>query len=246
MIAASDWSSARAVVLGPRSVHVWRVHLDAGDPDALVRLLSAEEQDRARRFMFDRDRIAYIIAHGMLRKILARYLGADAESLVFVAGEFGKPALAGELATVEFNLSHSGTLALIAIARGAPVGVDVERWDRDIEHLDLAEHFFSPAERSALRALGDERQRTTEGFFNAWTRKEAYLKATGHGITRGLHHFDVTLAPGEPATLLADRLDPSATERWRLVEIAPGAGYAGALVAARDADEIVFFEGDSL
>lgn len=239
-----EWRSPPALPLGAHSVHVWRVSLRGDDPRALLPLLSADEHARATRFVFQRDADAFIVAHATLRRILAEYLGVAPQSLDFVTGPHGKPAIAGPagVATLEFNLSHSADLALIAVSLGSPVGVDIERLDPRVEHLDLAEQFFSAAERAALRSLPSEVKAMTEGFFNAWTRKEAYLKATGHGITRGLHHFDVTLSPSEPAALLADRLDPLAVQRWRMATLSPGDGYAAAVVVASDVDEIASYE----
>jgi phosphopantetheinyl transferase len=110
-----------------------------------------------------------------------------------------------------------------------------------------AGEFWKPvliAERAALHTLGPDVDATTEGVFNAWTRKEAYLKATGHGITRGLHHFDVSLAPADPATLIADRLDPSAPEQWRMTAIDAAQDYGGAVVATPAVTEILRFDAD--
>lgn len=243
MLQSADWCSPPAIPLEANSVHVWRVSLRAADPRTLLPLLSTDEQVRAARFVFERDADAFIVAHASLRRILSDYLGVAPQSLHFLDGEFGKPAIAGPPgAALEFNLSHSGDLALIAVSGRGPVGVDIERLDPRIEHLELAEQFFSPAERAALRSLSPEVDARTEGFFNAWTRKEAYLKATGHGITRGLHHFDVSLAPREPAALLADRLDPFALQRWRMAALSPGDGYAAAVVVASDVDAIAIYE----
>lgn len=244
--AESGWRTPRSVSLGERDAHVWRVHLRRSDPHELMPLLSDDEQARARRFLHDRVAQAYTVSHGMLRRILARYEVGAPEALRFVVGQFGKPALVGSSggSAVEFNLSHSGDLALVAVSRGGPVGVDVEARNREVRHIDLAERFFSPAERAALRALAHDREATTEGFFNAWTRKEAYLKATGHGITRGLHHFDVSLTPRQPAALLVDRLDPSAPERWRMAALEVGPGYAGAVVVPRAVTEIALYDVD--
>lgn len=240
----SEWRAPAALALGARSVHVWRVSLSRGNREEFVRLLSPDEQERARRFIHERDAHAYIVAHGTLRRVLAGYQSTAAASLRFVAGAFGKPSLveSPHAPSLEFNLSHSGDLALIAVSRCGPVGVDVEQWDRRVEHLELAEQFFSPIERAALRALAHDVEERTEGFFNAWTRKEAYLKATGHGITRGLHHFDVSLAPREPAALLADRFDPSAPDRWRMMALLPGASYSGAVVVTRAITEILLYD----
>lgn len=179
----------------------------------------------------------YVVAHGGLRHVLAGYTGIKPGALAFDVGAAGKPSLAipnsdKHEPAIEFNLSHSGHVVLIAVARGRAVGVDVERWDRQVEHVSLAEHFFSPYERDALRQLSGDSEALNEGFFNAWSRKEAYLKALGAGIAQGLHHFDVSLRPGEPAALLADRNDSAATMRWEMMSLDVGHEYSAALVAA--------------
>jgi 4'-phosphopantetheinyl transferase len=243
----SDWSASADVGLEANVAHVWRVPLDDETrAEACWPVLSSEEQTKARRFFREVHRRRYVVAHGMLRAILSRYVSEPAESLRFVDGEHGKPSLLRDPgasgARVEFNLSHSDDLALVAVALEQPVGVDLERWSEETEHLALAERFFSPAERDALRALAGERAMLTSGFFAAWTRKEAYLKATGAGITRGLHHFDVSLAPGEEARLVADRLDPSASERWAMRALGPAEGYSAALVATAPLEAVRLFD----
>jgi 4'-phosphopantetheinyl transferase len=172
------------------------------------------------------------VAHGWKRHILAKYVGIAAPALRFSEGEFGKPSLANPgTETTFFNLSHSAGLGLLAVSRDGPIGVDVERWDRDSDHLDLAERFFSPSERLDLEMLSSDAAAVVAGFFAAWTRKEAYIKATGHGITRGLHHFDVSLVPGAPARLLADRLNPAAIAEWTMAALPIDAGFSAAVVA---------------
>jgi 4'-phosphopantetheinyl transferase len=238
------WQPRPHPPLGALDVHVWRVPLDDEARLASYRaLLSDEEQRRAARFVRDVHRRRFIAAHGALRRILADYVGAEPAALDFVGGEHGKPALRAVTGrpSVEFNLSHSDDLALVAVARAHPIGVDLERWSEGVEHLELAERFFSPRERRALRALAHTPDLVEEGFFAAWTRKEAYLKATGHGITRGLHHFDVALTPGEPARLLADRLDDAATARWAMFALEPAPGYSAALVVASPVGEVLQF-----
>jgi len=237
------WHQRPHPPLGADDVHVWRVPLDDdARTESYWALLSAEERARATRFVRDIHRRRFIAAHGALRTILAGYVDAEPTALDFVTGEHGKPALrqvTGRPA-VEFNLSHSGDLALVAVARARAVGVDLERWS-EVEHLELAERFFSPGERRALRALAHAPHLVEAGFFAAWTRKEAYLKAIGQGITRGLHHFDVALAPGEPARLLADRLDADATARWAMIALEPAPGYSAALVVASPVGEVLQF-----
>ena len=235
------WDPRPHPPLGAHDVHVWRVPLDDETRvESYWALLDDEERRRATRFVRDVHRRRFIAAHGALRTILAGYLDARPTALAFVTGEHGKPALRDVTGRppVEFNLSHSDDLALVAVARAHPVGVDLERWS-EVEHLELAERFFSPGERSALRALAHAPHLVEAGFFAAWTRKEAYLKATGQGITRGLHHFDVALAPGEPARLLADRLDDQATARWAMFALDPAPGYSAALVVASPVGEVL-------
>ena len=231
---AMEWSAAERPGLADDAVHVWRVALDDETRvESSWSLLPAAERVRAERLQGASLRRRFVIAHGALRGVLAGYLDAEPSELVFDVGAHGKPSLGGEVGArsgVEFNLSHSEDVALIAVARGRPVGVDVQRWSEDVEHLRLAERFFSLTERDALRGLSHAPELMMAGFFAAWTRKEAYVKATGHGIARGLHHFDVSLAPGERARLLADRLDSEAVARWAIEPLDPAPGYSGALV----------------
>jgi 4'-phosphopantetheinyl transferase len=242
---AESWLAPPHPPLREGAAHVWRVQLDApGAVEKLWSLLSPEEQARARRFHADRHRRRFVVAHGALRQILAAYLDLAPESLAFTTGPNGKPSLASDRPPrrLEFNLSHSGDLALLAVAWDRPVGVDLEEWEHEMNHLALAERFFSPAERRALRELAASADDLVRGFFAAWSRKEAYLKASGHGVTRGLHHFDVTLAPHETARLVEDRRDAGALERWRMVALPPAPGYSGALVVAAPLDEVLLFD----
>ena len=240
-LAVSDeFIAAAPPPLGENDVHVFRVRTDRAYDDASWAVLSGDERERAQRFHFERDRRTFVLSHAALRRELARLVEVEPQELRFTQGEFGKPALAGH--DVHFNLSHSGAIALFATSRRGAVGIDVEQWDEAVEHLSLAEHFFSEAERVALRQLAHDDARTVAGFFAAWSRKEAYLKASGHGITRGLHHFDVSLVPGEPARLIADALDAEARERWIMRAIDAGEGYSAALVAESPVDDVLFFD----
>jgi 4'-phosphopantetheinyl transferase len=243
------WNSASPAEpppLAPEAVHVWRVRLDPpGDLSDAWELLSDVERGRARRFVQEHHRRRFVSAHAALRRILAGYTARPPRELEFTSGPHGKPALAIPEARsrpkLEFNLSHSADLALVAVAWGRPVGVDLERWEREMDHLELAKRFFSPTERASLETLAERRDDLVRGFFAAWSRKEAYLKARGEGVMRGLHHFDVTLAPGEPARLLADRLD-AAIDRWRMHSIVPDQGFSGAIVVADPLEELLLLE----
>ena len=220
--------------LGRDDVHVWRTGLD--QPAAAVALLaeslSGDERDRAARFHFERDRRRFTVARGELRALLGAYLAVPAATIAFDYGSHGKPRLAGALAAgdLRFNVSHSAGVALYAVARGREVGVDVEGHREDFATAEIAERFFSPAERAALAALPPERR--CDAFFACWSRKEAYIKARGLGLSLPLDAFDVSLTPGAPAALLATRDDPAERDRWTLRALDPGPGLAGAIAAA--------------
>ena len=205
-------------------VDIHYVSLDAeeGRLKELADLLSPEERDRAARFRFDRDRHRFIVCRGSLRELLAATLHLAPARVPFVYGSFGKPMIDGS--DTRFNVSHSHDMAMIAITRGREVGCDIERIDPSFSEEQIPERFFSPYEVATLRALplGDQ----CDAFFRCWTRKEAYIKACGMGVSLELNSFDVTLAPDEPATLLRG------AEGWSLHAVDAPVGYAAALVLA--------------
>jgi len=218
--------------LADSEVHLWRASL-AQTPDALSQLhstLSPDESAKAARYHFPRDRDRYIAARGLLRRLLGLYLAQPPESLRFSYGAYGKPSLDGTAGAedLRFNLSHSHELALYAFARGRDVGVDLEHMRADFSNDDIAAHFFSAREVGMLRTL--PAQARTQAFFNCWTRKEAYIKARGEGLSHPLDAFDVSLIPGAPAALLGTRGDPRELTRWSLHALDVGEGYAAAVV----------------
>lgn len=219
------------LTLCPALVHVWRAGLD-WEP-ARIReaetALAPDEQARAQRFFFERDRTRYVAGRATLRAILGRYLGVPPEGVGLCYGPRGKPALASSqtAAALRFNLAHSDGLALYAITLGRELGVDLERLRPEFATDAVAENFFSSAEVATLRGLSTGRQ--VRAFFDCWTRKEAYIKARGDGLWLPLDRFEVALAPGEPAALLATHDEPAEARRWSLRQLQPGPGYAGAL-----------------
>ncbi|HEX8127503.1 MAG TPA: 4'-phosphopantetheinyl transferase superfamily protein [Pyrinomonadaceae bacterium] len=218
--------------LADGEVHLWRASL-VQTPDALDRLqatLAPDESAKAARYHFRRDRDHYIAARGLLRRLLGLYLARPPESLQFTYGAYGKPSLAGASGTqdLRFNLSHSHELALYAFARGREVGVDLEQVRAEFAGDDIAARFFSAREVCMLQTLPAEAR--THAFFNCWTRKEAYIKARGEGLSHPLDEFDVSLIPGEPAALLGTRGDPSELTRWSLHSLDVGEAYAAAVV----------------
>jgi 4'-phosphopantetheinyl transferase len=225
--------AAQPPPLTSQEVHVWRIGLELDDA-SLARLrqtLAEEERRRAERFHFEKDRRHFIAGRGAMRILLAGYLTSRPEEVRFAYSNYGKPRLVDAIndSDLRFNLTHSHGLALLAVTRGRDVGIDVERL-RDMENdgQGLAERFFSPHESAVLRSLPSHLRR--EAFFHCWTRKEAYIKADGKGLSLPLAQFDVSLYPGEAAALLATRHDPDEVRRWSMASLLPGEGYVGALV----------------
>jgi 4'-phosphopantetheinyl transferase len=216
------------VDLASDELHVWEASLarSAAQTALLRDLLSPDERDRADRFRFDRDRDRYTAARGMLRILLGAYLGRPPASLTFDYGRFQKPALRG--GGLSFNLSHSGPVALYAICAGGEVGIDIERDDADFARERIAEHFFSTSEVQALRSVPQALQ--ARAFLHCWTRKEAFIKARGDGLSLALDSFDVSLKPGYPALLLRTAWSEVEPGRWTVRDLSdPERGYIGAL-----------------
>jgi len=207
-------------------VEVWCI--DTAAPAHVIRglesVLSADEKDRAARFRFERHRDAFIVARAGLRVLLARFLGRPAAAVTFVYGPNGKPSLPDS--TLEFNLSHTEGIALFAFSEACALGVDVECIHPIPNMMDIANRFFCRGEAQELAALPEvERE---DAFFVCWTRKEAYLKATGSGLSPALNSFQVTLC-GEAARLVHFGNDPAAALECVLHDLHIKHGYAAAI-----------------
>ncbi len=215
--------------LPENTVHVWSADLDDA-PAALGATLDADETTRAARFHFEHDRRHYIAARGWLRVLLGRYLGAEPAVLRFGYGARGKPFLADHPAPVCFNVSHSHGRALLAFARGREIGVDIEAGARlGDDWPGLVRRVFSAREQAELAAVPAGRQR--EAFLNGWTRKEAYLKATGLGITEGLQTIEVTLGPDRLPALRHPAVEEThAARSWTIHDLRADGQFAAALV----------------
>jgi 4'-phosphopantetheinyl transferase len=224
-------SSALGRLLGNSDVSIWHAWLDQPQEvvDKLLALLSPDERRKGGSFYFRKDQNQYIVGRGLLRIIIGSYLKAEPAQLRFCYNFYGKPSLAAEFNTdsVKFNLSHSHGLAVFAVARGREIGIDLEMIRNDFATMEIAERFFSPREIATLRRLSPELR--TQAFFNCWTRKEAYVKARGEGLSLPLDRFDVSLLPGEPASLLSVNGDADEVLRWSFREFSLGQGYVGAL-----------------
>lgn len=214
-------------------VRVWHSTLDlplaclAG----MYQSLSADERERVGRFRRIADAKRSIIGRGYLRVLLGWAIGLRAEELQFEYDEFGKPSLAASYGSeLQFSVSHSGNLVLIALARGRSVGVDVEMVRTDIDVADLAKRFFSTAESEKLAALTEPV--LYDAFFACWTRKEAFVKAKGRGISLPLDTFEVAFLPGETPGLLTTKPDPTEASRWKVLALNAGQDHQAALIAA--------------
>ncbi len=226
--------------LGDAEAHLWLVDLDL-IPERMTdfaSILSEDERDRARRFLKQVDAERYASARASLRCILGSYLQLNPRQLRFAYSNFGKPHLAdeGHAAPLHFSVAHSAALALFGVGRSHNIGVDLERMRDDVEVIDLAARFFSPREAEILRSLTGARR--LEAFFCGWTRKEAYLKARGHGLSYGLDRVEVALEPGEPVVIIGAQDDPDVSKRWTLQHLSPAPGYIGA--AAIEAPNMTF------
>lgn len=212
-------------------VHVWLAKLDDYPADGLKMMLAADELARAARFRFDKDRNHFIVARALLRKLLAAYLEVGADRLQFCYAEKGKPALEERPpGSLKFNLAHSYGLAIYAFCWNREIGVDLEFIREDLAVEEIAERFFSESEIQTLRDLPEKLRK--QAFFDCWTRKEAYIKARGDGLSMPLDEFDVTLRPGEAAALLRNHTDPGEVTRWSMQTVDVPAGYVAALVAS--------------
>lgn len=227
--------------LAAGEIHIWRASQTV-EPAILSRLhalLDAEEKARAERFVFQRDRDRFIVARGILRELLAAYIGCAPEQIGFEYGPQGKPSLrAGESETLghmHFNASHSHGLAAFAFALDRELGIDVELIRSDFGGEEIAQRFFSRDEVAELMSLPPKAR--AEAFFFCWTRKEAYIKARGQGLQIPLTSFSVSLTPGQPEQLRAG--DAS---RWELRSFQPREDYAGALVAEGKGNLLRYFD----
>ena len=227
-------SLPRSFQLASDEVHSWSAGLDV-PPETSARLyatLTPDERSRSGRFQFERDRQRFIVARGVLRDLLGRYLQTEPSQIRFVYNAFGKPDLGPDFANrLTFNVYHSAGLALIAIATASNVGVDLEyiRAQSDY-YADIARHFFSAAEVDYLIALPSHLY--AETFFSCWTKKEAYLKACGEGLAMPLNSFSVPLTTDPaptPEDLHVASKDNVPARRWSLYTLRPAPGYAGAL-----------------
>lgn len=237
--------SPESIALGNHEVHLWRSKLDLQPSrvQTLEQTLAADERQRASQFRFPTDRARFIVARGVLRSLLGRYLSKEPHTLQFTYNAYGKPALAEESVRgpILFNATHSQGMALYAFTRIGDIGIDLEQMTtkvQDYEHI--ARRFFSSAEIEELHTVPVERRQ--EAFLNCWTRKEAYIKARGLGLSLVLSQFDVSLTPGATAKLLATREIGQEASQWSLHDLAPGPGCVAALTVKGHPSSIICWD----
>jgi 4'-phosphopantetheinyl transferase len=226
--------------LPPGVIHVWRADVESLLPCVpyFDSLLDGGERVRGDAFHRPVDRMRHVVTRGVLRFLTGRYLDVAPRSLQFGAGAFGKPnCTSSESGHIVFNLSHSGDVVLIAFARDGDLGVDVERWNPRLEEKERRRitEVCSIAERMGIERLPSAAERE-RAFYSLWTRKEAYLKGAGTGISEGLSHVDVSV--DEVARLVEDRRDALAVERWAMHDLDVGPGYTATLAASPSGREL--------
>ena len=227
-----QWKSAPGEFrIDRNTVHVWRAYLQPAlaSERKFVDSLSQGEIDRAKRFIRQSDRDRYIFAHGLLRSILGAYVGCEPQQLVFETKEYHKPFLVSPVGSneIQFNLSHSKDMILIAVTGGTAVGIDVEHVRRVPDAPQIVNRFFSADERRFLNSLPPADFK--EGFFDCWTSKEAFIKGIGKGLSYPLDKFSVIFSSEELDGMIYVHDGPVEAYGWKIIRLFPGPGYSGAL-----------------
>ncbi|QMU66418.1 MAG: 4'-phosphopantetheinyl transferase superfamily protein [Flavobacteriaceae bacterium] len=237
-----NWSTPlKQTSLQRNQIHVWKATLDVSENKHHVfwSYLSDDEKQRANTFYFKKDRDYFITARGILRELIGQYLNKKAIDIEFGYHTHGKPFMRND-AELEFNISHSKNMALYGFVKKDEIGVDIEFVDQKIEAMQIARHFFSSYE---ITALGDlPQQHKASGFFNCWTRKEAFIKALGTGLSFPLDQFAVSLAPEKKATLVHTMWDTDEAQKWNLFHVNPQSYFTGAVAIKGKVNEIRHFK----
>ncbi len=206
-------------------IHIWLLPVQKSEQ--LLQFLTKEEIQRANKFRVQNARDQFIVARAALRILLQRYFHLEGKSFHFKLNQYGKPYV--DQSNIFFNVSHSYEWVLIGLSQAIDLGVDIEKIRLDLNLSQLAKRFFSEKEVAFLNQL--PKAQKAIGFFNAWTRKEAYIKARGMGLAIPLSGFSVELRPGYEAKLIETSHDPGALKKWSLKDLPAPEGYRAAVVA---------------
>jgi 4'-phosphopantetheinyl transferase len=230
------------LTLNSGDVHIWTARLPLGNTSEFYLDVSSAERDHADRFHFSKDRVAYLFAHAVLRNVLSQYLRCPPGDLEFDVNAFGKPFLgktagAGKL---EFNLSHAGSLIVIGLSANRSIGVDVEELHIVSDFSLIAESYFTPEEcRFVFQQASSDQE---WAFFRCWTRKEAYIKAIGQGLSIPLNSFDTLIPYGQAGRLLVGAADIPGDGKWWLEDLDLPKPYIGAVAVQNRTDRMMYFE----
>nr|UXE44362.1 4'-phosphopantetheinyl transferase Sfp [uncultured bacterium] len=214
-------------------IHVWTALMvnDHHLTTDLLHVLDQEERARAARFSFERDRIRFVQAHGIVRQILANYSHGDAATLTFARNRYGKPYLVPrpDGPNLQFSVSHSDDCCVLAVRLDHSIGVDVEKMRNLPQAMDIARNYFTAAESRAIAALQGTAQR--DAFLVLWTHKEATVKGLGIGLAANLSRVEFDLDPvGDPRLIGWDG-DPSVAQKWSVLRFDPAPGYVAAVAS---------------
>lgn len=241
-----QWNTPpQQIIIPPRDIHVWRINVNdySNYLANFYKLLSYDEHKRTSQYHFEKDRKNFIIARGILRSIISRYLLITPEEIKFSYNAYGKPYLNPKNnGPLYFNISHSADLILYIFSKNNEVGIDVENIHPIDNFENIAEQFFSPRENIKLKSVPASLR--LNSFFKCWTRKEAFIKAIGNGLSYPLHEFDVSLLPNEPATLLKVQRDPYLSSQWSLKALTPYPGYEAAFIFKVPCENIKYWQYD--
>jgi 4'-phosphopantetheinyl transferase len=222
----------------PDEIHIYQTNLDKSPAEInnFKKLMSVDELQKAARFKFDIDRNNYITGRGFLRTILSQYLNTSPEDIMFSYAEKGKPYVKD--IEIKFNLSHSKNYAVYAIALNTEVGIDIEYLKNIPDAYDISERFFSEEEREELKKMNEDR--ISLAFLNCWTRKEAFIKAVGEGLSYPLADFSVSISPGSEPGILWIKKNINEVKEWTLYNIKTDQSYISSVAVKSTGKKIVY------